>query len=136
MQLKVSMDGGTLEEIKDITRFKLGRLLVRRSIETDCSLLLEKIKTRISCWVAKLLSNVGGLVIFSIQNFWCRHFILPKSVIKKINQLCIRFFWKGNDIAAACARSEGGLGMKERECWNRACILKLIRCILAREEPI
>ncbi|KAH1107932.1 hypothetical protein J1N35_011700 [Gossypium stocksii] len=97
------MDGGTLEEIKDITRFKLGRLLVR-------------------------------------------HFILPKSVIKKINQLCIRFFWKANDIAAACARfnwdqvcclkSEGGLGIKELEYWNRACILKLIRCILAREESI
>ncbi|KAH1032612.1 hypothetical protein J1N35_044786 [Gossypium stocksii] len=70
-------------------------------------------------------------------------FLLPKAVLRKIAQFCVRFFWKGQDCAAHGARvsrflicspkSEGGLGLRDLEVWNNVCILQHIRSILAEE---
>ena len=88
-----------MDLIQQATGFQLGQLPVRylgvllitkRLSAADCTLLIEKITVRINCWTSKLLSYVGRLqliqsVLFSIQNYWCRQFILPKGVIKVIN---------------------------------------------------
>ncbi|XP_039048777.1 uncharacterized protein LOC120189611 [Hibiscus syriacus] len=47
-------------------------------------------------------------------NYWCRQFLLPHLVINKIEQLCCRFFWKGNDKSATGARV----------AWLKAYVLK------------
>ena len=100
------------------TRFKIGALPVRylgvplvtrRLTVKDCSPLVEKVIARIHEWSAKLLSYAGRLqliqsVLFSLQNFWCRNFLLPKTVLKRINQLCSRFLWKGKDQGAKGAK--------------------------------
>ena len=84
--------GDLIEEIKRVTGFKVGTLLVRylgvplvtrRLSLKDCSNLVDKIKARINNWSTKLLSYAGRIqliqsVLYSIQHFWCRHFILPK----------------------------------------------------------
>ncbi|XP_039071287.1 uncharacterized protein LOC120218420 [Hibiscus syriacus] len=72
-----------------------------------------------------------------------RQFMLPQSVIKRIDQLCARFLWKGSDQAAVGARiswnyicnpkSKGGLGFKNIKTWNKACMIQLIRNILVVE---
>ena len=126
-----------MDLIQQATGFQLGQLLVRylgvpliikRLSAADCTLLIEKITARINCWTSKLLSYAGRLqliqsVLFSIQNYWCRQFILFKGMIKVINQKCSRFFWKGNDTPLRGARvswmdicypkAEGGLGLKD-----------------------
>lgn len=66
-----------------------------------------------------------------MHNYWCRHFILPKGVIKEINSICNRFFWKGTSTGKFNARvarnvicspkSEGGLGLKDVIIYNNAC---------------
>ena len=67
-----------------------------------------------------LLSYAGRVqliqaVIFSMQNLWCRTFILPKGVLTKVNQLCAGFLWKGKESSDKGARVkcqpkyEGGL---------------------------
>ena len=94
----------------------------------DCSILVDKITSKIQNWTSKYLSYARRLqliqsVLFSIQNYWCRIFILPKGVIKKVNKICVSFFWKSFDKSAHGARVswndichpkvEGGLGLKD-----------------------
>ncbi|TYG41580.1 hypothetical protein ES288_D12G186800v1 [Gossypium darwinii] len=80
-----------------------------------------------------------------MQNFWCRHFILPKGVLKAIN-LCLKFFWKGQNMDAKGERvgwstickpkSEGGLGLKELDSRNQACIMQNLSSILIQAGPL
>ena len=139
---------GLVEEIQ--SGFKCGNfpvrylgvpLVIRRLTFTDCNPLIERVKARINSWSSKLLSYAGRLqlinsILFSIQNFWCKHFILPKGVLKRINQLCSGFIWKGKEQSARGARvswdeicypkSEGGLGIKKLSSWNQACVMQSI----------
>lgn len=99
----------------------------------------------------RLLSFVGRVqliqpVLFSVQVFWSRHFILPKSVIKHINQLCAGFLWHGKEHKATSARvslenvclpkAEGGLGVKDLLSWNRACFMHSIKYIMMKDGSI
>lgn len=75
-------------------------------------------------------------ILFSIQVYWSSHFILPKAVIKNIEQLLRSFLWKGDDVSKGCGkvawdilclpRKEGGLGVKSIETWNLAAMTKHI----------
>ena len=81
-------------------------------------------------------------MLYSIQQYWCRHFILPQSVIKRITQLCSQFFWKGRCESAKGARVswknisypkvDGGLGFKDILSWNRASIIQNIWAIFTK----
>ncbi|XP_039011853.1 uncharacterized protein LOC120140935 [Hibiscus syriacus] len=116
----------TLEDIKIISSFKIGilpvrylgiPLVTRKSSMKDCEPLLGKIRQRL------------------------QQLILPASILKTVNQLCSRFFWKEADKSAVGARVswenicllkfEGGLGLKNTSNWNKAYIINLIRKILA-----
>ncbi|XP_039051357.1 uncharacterized protein LOC120192683 [Hibiscus syriacus] len=73
----------------------------------------------------------------------CWQLILSKGVIRDIERLCMRFFWKGSDTSARGARVswsqvcslryEGGLGLRNLVVWSRACCLLLVKNILAGE---
>ncbi|KAH1066826.1 hypothetical protein J1N35_031813 [Gossypium stocksii] len=66
--------------------------------------------------------------------------------IKKISQICIGFFSKGRDYVAygvavcwqlICSpKREGGLGLRNLEEWNKACILLQVGRILAQKDSI
>ncbi|GLT50497.1 hypothetical protein SLA2020_239800 [Shorea laevis] len=85
--------------------FKLGVLPVRylgvllitgKLTYKDLQPLIAKITDRMSSWSAKHLSFVGRLqlissVIQGMTTFWCSTFILPKKVIKEIEQKCNAF---------------------------------------------
>ncbi|XP_039071270.1 uncharacterized protein LOC120218393 [Hibiscus syriacus] len=72
---------------------------------------------------------------------WSRQLILPQAIIKKVEQLCPCFFWKGSDTPTKGARvswkticllkSEGGLGIHDIGGWNKSCSVQLIRKLLA-----
>ncbi|KAK5772521.1 hypothetical protein PVK06_048810 [Gossypium arboreum] len=89
------------------------------------------------------LSFADDLLIFAKGSVVLWQFLLPKAVLRKIAQICVRFFWKVQDCAAHGARvsrflicspkSEGGLGLRDLEVWNNVCILQHIRSILAEE---
>ncbi|XP_039038071.1 uncharacterized protein LOC120175537 [Hibiscus syriacus] len=144
-----------LELIKTSTGFKIGLLpvrylgvpLVHRKLTIkDCYPLIDNIKYRIHQWSGRRLSYTGRLeliktVLQNIANFWCRQFLLPQSVINKINQLCSRYLWKGSETSASGAKvswinlckpkSEGGLGLKDLKSCNKVCMILLIRNLLA-----
>ena len=68
--------------------------------------------------------------------------MLPKSVLKKISQICAHFFWKGNSTNSKGVRmswqticypkAEGGLGLKDVISWNQVCILHHLWSIFAK----
>ena len=100
------VNGARLLEIQQATGFKLGTLPVRylgvplvtrRLTDKDCSPLVDRITARITHWSAKFLSYAGRFqliqtVLYSVYNYWCRHFLLPQSVLKRVNKLCSQFF--------------------------------------------
>ncbi|XP_039050459.1 uncharacterized protein LOC120191605 [Hibiscus syriacus] len=117
----------SLDTIIISSGFKHGRLPIRylgvplvskKLSDKDCQALLDNIKNRLH-----------------------QQLVLPQSIIKKIEQLCSRIFWKGSDSHAAGARvnwvkickpkSEGGLGLKDIKSWNSACLIQHIRKLLA-----
>ncbi|KAA3460211.1 reverse transcriptase [Gossypium australe] len=111
-----------MDEIISVTGFKesklpghcLGLPLVTRNVAVN----------RISNWSVGFHSYARRMqiiqyVIFNIQKFWSNHFILPKSDLRKINQLGMN-----------------SLGMIDLESWNKACRLKLIRQVLTGEGSI
>ncbi|KAH1089507.1 hypothetical protein J1N35_016764 [Gossypium stocksii] len=129
---------GSIEllSIMEITGLKIGSLpvrylgipLVTRSLKNgNCDSLVEKITKSIQSWASRCLSYAGRLqltqfVLFSMQNFWCRIFLLPSKVVKKVNKLCSSFLWKGRELSAKGVKvgwdkvcypeAEGGLGLR------------------------
>ena len=83
----------TMNEMQLSTGFKCGSLPVRylgvplvtrRLSFKDCYPLFDKMKVRINCWSARLISYARRLqliktVLYSIQNFWCHHFFCLKE---------------------------------------------------------
>jgi hypothetical protein len=77
-----------------------------------------------------------SLVLYTIQIYWSNIFILPKKVIRLIEQKFNRFLWNGSDASAAKAKvswdalyvpkTEGDLGLRKLEDWIRTSILKHI----------
>jgi hypothetical protein len=105
-----------------VSRYKLSA--------ADCKVLLDKIAGRINSWSSRKLSFAGRLqllssILYSIQVYWSSIFILPKRILKDINQKFSRFLWNVNYGNAAKAKvswtdicfpkKEGGLGLKDVE---------------------
>lgn len=102
---------------------------------------MDKIVARARSWASRALSYAGRLqlinsILFAIQTYWSSLFILPKSVIKQVEQVLRNFLWKGSDLshggakvawASIClTKQEGGLGITNFEVWNLAAMLKHI----------
>jgi len=88
--------------------------------------LLSKITGLIQGWSKKSLSYAGKLeliraIIQGIMNFWMGIFLLPQSVLDRINASCCNFLWDKADIdkhkslvawSVVCSlKKEGGLGL-------------------------
>ena len=121
--------------------------VTKKLTSKDCEPLVDRILARIKSWSSKLLSYAGRLqliqsVLFCVQYFWFRNFMLPKGVLQRINQICAGFLWHGKEKSAQGARvswkaicfpkSEGGLGLKDTISWNKACILQNIWAIITK----
>jgi predicted transcriptional regulator len=115
-------------------------LITKRLTAIDCEALVNKITTRVDSWLAKKLTFAGRLqlissVLLSMQIFWAKVFILPKKVVRLIEQKLNRFLWSGRDTKAhakvawsqlCVPKQEGGLGIKRIEVWNKASMLNHI----------
>ncbi|KAL7224750.1 hypothetical protein ACSBR1_026103 [Camellia fascicularis] len=71
-----------------------------------------------------------------MQVYWSTLFILPKKVVKSIESLFRSFFWSCCELRkygakvswkhVCSSKSEGGLGFKSIEVWNKAAVAKHI----------
>lgn len=123
----------------------------RKPSLVSCEPLIHQIKTKFSSWSVKTLSFSGRLqliktVIAGITTFWCSAFILPKSIIGRINSLCSQFLWKGSTEGHNTARvswetatktkKQGGLGVKDLRTWNKACTIRLVWLLFFRPDSV
>ncbi|XP_057248199.1 uncharacterized protein LOC130590186 [Beta vulgaris subsp. vulgaris] len=75
----------------------------KRISRADCDILVEKIMKRIMCWSSRHLSYAGrttlvNSVLLSLHTYWAQVFLLPKSVLKRITQVCRAFLWEGRSF--------------------------------------
>jgi hypothetical protein len=75
-------------------------------------------------------------VLYSIQVYWSNIFVLPKKIIRSIEQKFNRFLCNESEVCCAKAKfvcdllcvpkREGGLGLKRIEDWNKVALSKHI----------
>jgi hypothetical protein len=84
-------------------------LISSRLTSIDYGALISKISGRIDSWLSKNLSYAGRLqllssVLYNLQVYWMGIFILPKRIIRAIEQSFNRFLWNGNGEGVAKAK--------------------------------
>jgi hypothetical protein len=88
-----------------------------------------------------MLSQAGRLtliksIIFAMQVYWARTFVLPFKLIKMIRSAIMRFFWTGRTMGRYLAPikfssleiplNKGGLGLFNLKQWNKTAFAKHI----------
>ena len=104
----------------------------------ECMPLIMRIRAKMDSWLTCCLNQAGRLqliksVLYGIQQFWSSHFVLPKSVLKRLQSLFVKFLWGGSSDnskyikvswADCCLpKDEGGLGLRDLCTWNTASFL-------------
>ncbi|XP_074308232.1 uncharacterized protein LOC141643100 [Silene latifolia] len=117
----------------------------------DCSRLVEKIVMRIRNWGARKLSYAGRLVLVQailsqLHSFWARIFIIPLTVIDRIERICRNYLWSGGDQFSksppmswekVCkAKKYGGLGIIDCRLWNVALIGKYVWWLVSKADHL
>ncbi|XP_056688098.1 uncharacterized protein [Spinacia oleracea] len=116
-------------------------LSIKKLVYNQCRPLIDKVISRDKTWTARNLSYAGRLqlvqsILLSLQAYWCQIFILPKKVIKEIQNYCRIFLWTGHTDPSrkslvvwhrlCLPRSAGGWNLKEMSLWNKAVVSKLL----------
>ncbi|KAK9666001.1 hypothetical protein RND81_14G152500 [Saponaria officinalis] len=155
-----SMDRRLKDDILQVAGFKEGCLPFRylgvpiqagRIKKEDCGALVEKIVSRIRGIDIRKLSYAGRLVLvnsvlMSLHTYWATIFILPKSVIRRIECICRNFLWDGGSdyqrsplvswSKVCLPTKECGLGVRNAEIWNKAAIAKLASWIYVQADRL
>lgn len=130
----------------------LGLPLISTKLSVaDCSPIIEKIKSRVNAWSAKMLTYAGRIllvksVLFHCQVYWSNVFILPKCIIKKIDTICRNYIWSGKSDRKVMAlvsweticvpKKEGGLGVLQLAQWNNAACCKMLWKLVVNEDSM
>ncbi|KAL0281741.1 UNVERIFIED_CONTAM: hypothetical protein Sradi_7291700 [Sesamum radiatum] len=123
-------------------------LTASRLTVADCQPILNKITSRLAGWTHLNLSLAGRAqllksVLGSLHMYWASVFLLPKSIIRGIEQLMRSFLWKGNSgsglakvsWAQICKpKEEGGLGIQRLSHMNLALLMKHVWRILQEDQ--
>lgn len=106
---------------------------------------------RAQSWSQRFLSFAGRLqliksVLHAINVYWTSVFILPMSVLSKIEEVMRQFLWKGPELGAGGAKvswshvclpkEEGGLGIRRLLDYNQAAMLKHIWILFTDKESL
>ncbi|GJR24768.1 hypothetical protein Tco_0973295, partial [Tanacetum coccineum] len=126
-------------------------LISLRLLNTNCKVLVEKAKNRIGDWKNKSLSFAGRLqlcksFISSMHIYWALVFSIPKGIILNIQNLICGFLWCNGDYKRGKAKvawvdiclplSEGGLGLRSLEVFNKALLTTHIWNIMFNKESL
>lgn len=141
---------GVQQEILNFLCFSRGQppfrylgvpLSTKRISIMQCQPLLEKMLGRTNSWTSRYISYKGRLqliktVLFDIQIYWSRIFVLPKKIIKRIETICRTYLWTGGIDSpkkallawekVCCQRTYGGFNVLDLYTWNRAAICQLL----------
>ncbi|MFS7905001.1 putative RNA-directed DNA polymerase [Helianthus anomalus] len=117
----------------------------------DCKRLVESMEARITDWKTKYLLFAGRLqlirsVLASMHIYWASVFILPKRIIRELEDGMRCFLWsQGNKIKGKAKvrwkkvclpRCEGGLGIRQIDDMNNALMVSHIWSLLIHRESL
>uniref|UniRef100_A0A803LIZ8 POT1A/B-like OB fold domain-containing protein n=1 Tax=Chenopodium quinoa TaxID=63459 RepID=A0A803LIZ8_CHEQI len=95
-------------------------------------------------WSTRNFSYAGRVklietVFLSLHIYWAQIMVLPKKVLKDVEQACINFLWHGSDLKQSpnlvawkevCkSKKEGGLNIRDIHSWNIAAMGKHVWAI-------
>ncbi|XP_062103667.1 uncharacterized protein LOC133814762 [Humulus lupulus] len=118
---------------------------------TDCGVILKKIKLRLHTWASTHLSYAGWSqlitsVLLGLRNYWMNIFLLPQSIVKEVEKLCMWFLWGNNGTRSNfhltslskvfLLKAFGGLGVGEGAKWNKAMLAKYVWAISHQQETL
>ncbi|XP_074305178.1 uncharacterized protein LOC141640190 [Silene latifolia] len=153
------VDDLLIKDVEELTGMKRGtvpfkylgvNVSPKRLSVLECSSLVDRIVERIQRLGSRKLSYAGRVVLIqsvlsSLHTYWARIFILPKTVIARIEATCRSFLWHGNETRenpalvswdAICQpKKQGGLGIKRFYEWNLAAIAKYAWWIVKSDHP-
>ncbi|KAK9704967.1 hypothetical protein RND81_07G023700 [Saponaria officinalis] len=117
----------------------------------ECFVLIEKVVARIRAVDSRYLSYGCRLtlvksVLSTLHSYWARIFIIPKSIIKRIEDTCMNFLWRGSHIYVSappiawdqvCKEPEmGGLGIRKAYEWNIVSVGKYIWWLASKKDHL
>ncbi|KAL0278008.1 UNVERIFIED_CONTAM: hypothetical protein Sradi_7304600 [Sesamum radiatum] len=114
---------------------------------SDCRPLIDKVDSKLAGWQHQNLSYAGRLqliksVLSTLHTYWASVFILPKGVLKLLEQKMRAFLWHGSSGSGNAKvawdqlckpKAEGGLGIRSLIITNQALILKQLWRILQND---
>ncbi|XP_062112794.1 uncharacterized protein LOC133823954 [Humulus lupulus] len=117
-----------------------------------CATIIKKIHMKLHHWSSRHLSFAGRAqlihyVLLGIRAFWMSIFLLPKSVVNEIDQLC-RKFLRGTSSSNEnrskihltawdqdfLPKRLGGIGFKEGSKWNKVLLAKFLWAISSKQD--
>lgn len=85
-------------------------------------------------------------VLHSIQAFWSSIVILPKKILKDIDDILRKFVWSGTELNkhgvkmawedVCCPLKEGGLGIKNVVVWNQESMVRHLWDIARKKDSL
>ncbi|XP_062118956.1 uncharacterized protein LOC133832662 [Humulus lupulus] len=117
----------------------------------DCGEILKKIKLRLHTWASRHLSYAGRTqlitsILLGLRNYWMNIFLLPQSIVKEVDKLCLWCLWGNNGTrsnfhltswSTVCLpKIFGGLGFGEGAKWNKAMLAKYVWAISHQQETL
>jgi len=97
-----------------------GLLLSSRLKVVYCKGLVDRITAKVQHWTCRTLSYAGRVqlinsVLFSIQVYWASLFLLPRQVIKNVEQIMKSFLWSGSDMRNTGAKVADQVYLPKKE---------------------
>ncbi|KAM6576991.1 hypothetical protein CsatB_028828 [Cannabis sativa] len=126
-------------------------ICAKRISGKECAVLAEKMIARIKIWRSRNLSLAGravlvNSVLMAIHSYWSQIMILPKKIIKDIEQICRAYLWRGHHTTtgpgliaweSVCQpKAAGGIGLKKIAEWNMAALTKYVWAIANKEDNL
>ncbi|XP_074305092.1 uncharacterized protein LOC141640029 [Silene latifolia] len=124
---------------------------MRPELKTDILRVTGFQEARSEDWVPKKLSYAGRItlinsVLNTLHSYWATMFLIPKSVIRRIEAICRNNFWDGRPdyhrvplVAwdrVTMPKDAGGLGVKKVENWNWAAVGKLVNWVYTKADRL
>ncbi|GLT37826.1 hypothetical protein SLA2020_121150 [Shorea laevis] len=123
----------------------------KRLSKTDCSFIVDKVRSKLAGWKANMLSRAGRVtlvkyVLSAIPNYYMQGSYLPEATHKELDSLSRQFIWgstmgkrKANLVSwdrLAQPKSTGGLGIKSSKEANQASMAKAHWRLLTEKEKL
>ncbi|KAL2933787.1 hypothetical protein RDABS01_016906 [Bienertia sinuspersici] len=152
------VDKAIVDRIQALSGFKVGSLPFtylgvpmspKQMHPNDCEKLVDKMCAKIKVWSLRNLSYAGRLqlvnsVLLSISSYWCQIFLLPKSIIHRIIEVCRSYLWHCTSSSkkmcpvsweeVCIPKQEGGLGVRNLLHWNTAAVGKHVWAIAQKKD--